>query len=190
MLSRPPVYTMEMLVAIRTCFSGERNPACDRYQRNRTPEAPPYLEDLSGKWRAKGQTRGGTGGVGFWLISETSPAAGRQRQSLTHELTWSAVVERTVLGSLSTPCRDSWMACTEASGRRLLQLGRERSPYTQSLSFQGTCCLLGVCPRELPGAEVLQLLVAGQECCWEASLPPPPRPGLPASEPCRLLWLG
>lgn len=51
--SRPPV-----LVTVRTCFSSEHNPACDRrFPRNRTPEGPPDLEDLSGKWRARGQTR-------------------------------------------------------------------------------------------------------------------------------------
>lgn len=136
---------MQMLVAIRTCFYSERNPACDRYQRNRTPEALPVLEDLSGKWRARSQTRGETSGMGLWLISQTSPAAGRQKQSVTHELMWYAVVDGSVLGSLSTPCRDScgWLAQKQVV-EGLFCWALERSPYTQPLNFQGTCYLLEV----------------------------------------------
>lgn len=81
-------YTVQMLVALRTCFCSEHSPDCDRYQRNCISEAPPDVEDLSGKWRAVGHTRGETSGIILWLISQTSPSVGRQRQSIIRELMW------------------------------------------------------------------------------------------------------
>lgn len=79
MLSRPPVLT-----TIRMCFSSEHNPACERrFQRNRTPEAPPDLEDLSGKWKARGQTRGETRVLSLWLTSHTDPQQDGKGSQLT-----------------------------------------------------------------------------------------------------------
>lgn len=157
-----------------------------------TPQKHPQIWRIwveGGESRARGSNKGRNQRRGS-LADLPNQWEGKGSRA-THELTWEAVVDRSVLQSSSTPHRDSWgWLAQKQVVEGLFSWAAERSPCTQPLSFQGTCYLLGVCPAELPRAEMLQLLIAGRKYCWEASLPPPPRPGLPVSELCCLLWLG